>query len=84
MVNPSTWLQRGSSPYGPVATNREIAEHWLGLGADLVSFGRAFIANPDLVDRLRLGLPLAEADPATFYGGGAEGYTDFPAYRHTA
>lgn len=84
MVNPSTWLQRGGAPYGPEPTNRAIAERWLALGADLVSFGRAYIANPDLVERLRLGLPLAEADPATFYGGGAAGYTDHAAYRHTA
>lgn len=84
MVNPSTWTERGSAPYGPVPTNRDSADHWLGLGADLVSFGRAFVANPDLVERLRLRLPLAEADPATFYGGGAEGFLDYPAYRHSA
>ncbi|HET9018449.1 MAG TPA: alkene reductase [Acetobacteraceae bacterium] len=44
--------------------------------ADLISFGRAFIANPDLVQRLRLGAPLRPADPATYYGGDARGYTD--------
>lgn len=48
-------------------------------GADLVAFGRPYIANPDLVERLRRNLPLAEPDPATFYGGGAQGYTDYPA-----
>ncbi|HVZ42540.1 MAG TPA: alkene reductase [Ramlibacter sp.] len=47
--------------------------------ADLVAFGRAFIANPDLVRRLRLGTELNPPDRATFYGGGAEGYTDYPA-----
>lgn len=47
--------------------------------ADLVCFGRPFIANPDLVARLRNGLPLAEIDKATLYGGGAKGYTDYPA-----
>ncbi len=46
--------------------------------ADLVAFGRPFIANPDLVDRLQQGAPLNEPQPATFYGGGAEGYTDYP------
>lgn len=81
MVNPSTWLVRGESPYGPVPTNRESADHWLGLGADLVSFGRAYIANPDLVERLRLGQPLAEADPATFFGGDEKGLIDYPPYR---
>lgn len=46
--------------------------------ADLVAFGRPYISNPDLVRRLRDGLPLAEADRATFYGGGAKGYIDYP------
>ncbi|ALK10653.1 alkene reductase [Blastochloris viridis] len=46
--------------------------------ADLVAFGKAFIANPDLVERLRRGAPLNAPDVATFYGGGAEGYTDYP------
>jgi len=46
--------------------------------ADLVAFGRPFIANPDLVERLRDGAALAEVDRATLYGGGAHGYTDYP------
>jgi N-ethylmaleimide reductase len=46
--------------------------------ADLISFGRAYIANPDLVERLRAGAPLNVADRATFFGGGAHGYTDYP------
>lgn len=46
--------------------------------ADLIAFGRLFIANPDLVERLRRNAPLNEPQPATFYGGGAEGYTDYP------
>jgi N-ethylmaleimide reductase len=47
--------------------------------ADLIAFGRLFIANPDLVERLRIGGPLNAPDAATFFGGGAEGYTDYPA-----
>ena len=47
--------------------------------ADLVAFGRPFIANPDLVERLRTDAPLNTPDQATFYGGGAKGYTDYPA-----
>ncbi len=47
--------------------------------ADLVCFGRPFIANPDLVERLRTGAPLAEPDQATFYTGGPKGYIDYPA-----
>lgn len=46
--------------------------------ADLVAFGTPFIANPDLPERLRLGAPLTVPDRATFYGGGARGYTDYP------
>lgn len=46
--------------------------------ADAVAFGRAFIANPDLVERLRRDAPLAQPDPDTLYGGGEHGYTDYP------
>jgi N-ethylmaleimide reductase len=46
--------------------------------ADLIAFGRPFIANPDLVERLRHGAPLADPDQATFYSPGPEGYTDYP------
>lgn len=49
--------------------------------ADLVAFGRLYIANPDLVERLRAGAELNVPDRATFYGGGAQGYTDYPALR---
>ncbi|MFJ4145238.1 alkene reductase [Pseudomonas sp. NPDC089734] len=47
--------------------------------ADLFAFGRPFISNPDLIARLKTGAPLAAINPATLYGGGAEGYTDYPA-----
>mgnify|MGYP000866142611 CR=1 FL=1 len=46
--------------------------------ADLISFGRPFIANPDFVERLRVGQPLAEPDPSTFYTPGPKGYVDYP------
>jgi len=46
--------------------------------ADLVAFGRLYISNPDLVERLRIGAPLTVPDRATFFGGGAAGYTDYP------
>ncbi len=45
---------------------------------DLVAFGRPFLANPDLVARLRAAAPLNEPDMATFYTPGAKGYTDYP------
>lgn len=47
--------------------------------ADLIAFGKPFISNPDLIERLKLGAPLNDFDKATFYGGGAKGYTDYPA-----
>ncbi len=46
--------------------------------ADLIAFGKPFISNPDLVERLKKGAPLNAFDKATFYGGGAKGYTDYP------
>ena len=51
--------------------------------ADLIAFGKPFIANPDLVERLKKGAPLNEPDKATFYGGGAKGYTDYPTLGET-
>ena len=59
--------------------DQALAEHVLGQGADLVAFGKAFIANPDLPQRLRSGAALNAPDRSTFYGGGARGYTDYPA-----
>jgi len=47
--------------------------------ADAIAFGRLFIANPDLPERLRLDAPLNVPDVATFYGGDAKGYTDYPS-----
>jgi len=46
--------------------------------ADLVAFGRPFISNPDLVERLRRNAPLNALDMTTLYGGGAKGYVDYP------
>ena len=56
------------------------AARWLREGkADLIAFGRSFIANPDLPERLRLGGPFNIDDPTTYYGGGEKGYTDYPS-----
>jgi N-ethylmaleimide reductase len=52
--------------------------------ADLVAFGRHFIANPDLPKRIKLRLPLNPYDRKTFYGGDAHGYTDYPFYTEPA
>jgi len=51
---------------------------------DLVAFGKLFIANPDLVERLEKDAPLNEPDQATFYGGDAHGYTDYPTLEDVA
>jgi N-ethylmaleimide reductase len=60
--------------------DQEKAEMAIANGnADLVSFGKLFIANPDLPERFRAGAPLNQPDPDTFYGGDAKGYTDYPA-----
>ncbi|MGI5164969.1 alkene reductase [Spirillospora sp. CA-253888] len=65
------------SPF-PADGGRAEAERLLAAGADLVSLGRAFLANPDLVERLRQGAPLNESRPEHWYGGTEEGYTDYP------
>jgi N-ethylmaleimide reductase len=59
--------------------DRDTAERAVTEGrADLVAFARQYLANPDLPERFRAGAALNEGDHATFYGGGAEGYTDYP------
>jgi len=68
---------------GPFIANdgftAETARRVLAAGeADAVAWGRLFIANPDLPRRLQLGAPLNTPDTATFYGGDAHGYTDYP------
>lgn len=56
------------------------AEAAIASGAvDAVAFGSAFLANPDLPQRLRRGAPLNRPDPSTFYSPGPAGYTDYPA-----
>lgn len=58
--------------------DQALAKQAVANGADLVAFGKPYIANPDLVERLRRNAPLNLPDQATFYGGGAKGYTDYP------
>jgi N-ethylmaleimide reductase len=60
--------------------DRDTAEAWLEQSkADLIAFGRKFLANPDLPDRLRMPTGLNADDQSTYYGGGAKGYTDYPS-----
>jgi 2,4-dienoyl-CoA reductase-like NADH-dependent reductase (Old Yellow Enzyme family) len=74
---------------GPLVLNQEYdldrAEADLASGiADAISFGRPFIANPDLVERLRTRAPLAADEMATWYAQGPEGYIDYPALARAA
>ncbi|MGW0707294.1 alkene reductase [Streptomyces sp. NPDC002643] len=61
------------------AAGKNLAE-----GADLLSFGRQFLANPDLPERLRTRAPLNAFDPRFFYEGGSRGYTDYPVLAASA
>jgi len=68
---------------GPLIVNDrfdfESGQEFVGSGrADLVSYGRFFIGNPDLVRRFREGAPLADFDPKTLYTPGPKGYIDYP------
>jgi 2,4-dienoyl-CoA reductase-like NADH-dependent reductase (Old Yellow Enzyme family) len=65
--------------------NPGTAEELLAKGeADAAAFGRLFIANPDLVERIRLGAPLNRWSKETFYEGGPGGYIDYPALAEAA
>jgi N-ethylmaleimide reductase len=58
--------------------DHDSAEAWIeNGGADLIAFGRKFLANPDLPERFRLRAPLNAEDPSTFYAGGEKGYIDY-------
>jgi N-ethylmaleimide reductase len=63
-----------AAAYTPSSATRTVAEG----DADAIAFGRMFLANPDLVERIRNELPINTYDRSTFYGGGEHGYTDYP------
>ena len=99
VVEGQTAGARDYAPFDYAALRRRFAGAWIvnngydraaalaavaSGAADLVSFGRPFIANPDLVRRLRENAPLNELDKSTLYGGGAKGYTDYPTLEATA
>lgn len=95
VLGPDESMLGGGAPVVPVKFFRSvfpghIMANWgytqataeAGLAAnefDLVSFGKLFISNPDLPERFRRGAPLTPWNEQTFYGGGAEGYTDYPS-----
>jgi N-ethylmaleimide reductase len=93
VVEGATGGARDHAPFDYAALRREFAGAWIANNgythemaraavaegrADAVSFGRPFIANPDLGRRLRESAPWNEPDRSTFYRGGAPGYTDYP------
>ena len=75
--NGAVILNTGFTGPSDLATAQEAVDSG---AADLFCIGRAFLANPDLVERLRTGAELNEPDPETFYTGGAKGYTDYPVH----
>ncbi len=78
IANPSNPDADEAQPI-PADGGAAAAERMLDAGADLIALGRPFIANPDLVERLRTGAPVTPIrGDVPLYGGGAEGYTDYP------
>lgn len=99
VVEGATGGPRDVSPFDYDALRRRFKNIWIGNNgydlalastqlaqgkADLFAFGRPFISNPDLVERLKTGAPLAPLNPETLYGGGAQGYTDYPSLAETS
>ncbi|VVE32148.1 alkene reductase [Pandoraea commovens] len=72
-VYPGVLIYAGG--YTAERAREAVSEGW----ADLIGFGRPFVANPDLTERLRVGAPLALHHRDTLFGGGARGLTDYPA-----
>lgn len=75
VINPSKGIVGDQASAG-------LGERWLSRGADLVSFGRAYLANPDLVERFRTGAALQVAEQSTYYGGGDAGYVNYTTQQH--
>ena len=65
---------------GGYTTNTDLIEKVANETGNLIGVGRAYIANPDLVERIKKNLPLNEYNRNTFYTQGPEGYTDYPFY----
>ncbi|MEV6237897.1 alkene reductase [Lentzea sp. NPDC051838] len=78
---PSAFILNPGGQIGPHESTREQGERWLANGADLISYGRAYLGNPDLVERFRLGLPLVGTDRDTWFQT-PRGYVDYPTYQH--
>lgn len=78
---PTTFILNPGGQIGPHESTQEQGEHWLANGADLISYGRAYLGNPDLVERFRLGLPLISTDRETWFQT-EQGYVDYPSHQH--
>ena len=79
VLTPALKTAFGGSLIANEMLTRESANKLLQEGtADAVAFGKAYIANPDLLERFRKDAPLNELDTKTMYGGGIKGYTDYP------
>ncbi|MGH7192479.1 MAG: hypothetical protein ACREJM_02975, partial [Candidatus Saccharimonadales bacterium] len=84
ILRPDSWLALARESGPLLSRDRQVtAEQAIAAGyADLISFGRPFISNPDLVERFKNDWPLAEPAPMSdwYLPTGAKGYTDFPTY----
>lgn len=79
---PTAFVLNPGGQIGPLPSDKAAGEYWLAQGADLIGYGRAYIANPDLVERFRTGVPLRVADRDVWYQNSAAGYIDFPSYQY--
>ncbi|MEI5103850.1 alkene reductase [Streptomyces sp. PmtG] len=79
---PTAFIVNPGGQIAPQEGTRAQGEHWLAQGADLVSYGRAYLANPDLVERFRADLPLRATHRDTWFEGGDTGYLDYPSYQY--
>lgn len=78
-ISPALKKEFGGLLISNESLSKDSAERLINDGkADAVAFGKLYIANPDLAERFVAGADLNEPNPETFYGGGAEGYTDYP------
>ncbi|MGI5502609.1 alkene reductase [Lentzea sp. CA-135723] len=78
---PTAFILNPGGQIGPVESTFEQGQRWLANGADLISYGRAYLGNPDLVERFRLGLPLVSTERETWFSA-PSGYVDYPSYQH--
>ncbi|MFR9750922.1 alkene reductase [Nocardia sp. 004] len=79
---PNTFILNPGGQISPSPSTLADGERWLAEGADLIGYGRAYLGNPDLVERFRTGAPLREVGHETWYQGGDTGYIDYPSHQY--